>query len=80
MTCRACVQLTLDVYGIYSSTDNKILRTPRILLVYLAALDNGRNPDIGTLKNRGETSFQNAALKYLKQNLYVMSMNYYFKW
>ena len=49
MTCRACVQLPLGVDGIYASIYTQILKN-NILLVHLAALDNGRNTDIGTLK------------------------------
>ena len=50
MTCRACIQLPLDVDGVNSSIDTQILKTPRDGLVHLAALENGINPDIGTLK------------------------------
>ena len=53
MTCRACIQLPLDVAEIDSSIDIPMLK--KKLLFHLAALDNGRNPDIGTLKKyRGE--------------------------
>ena len=55
MTCRACIKLPLYVDGIDSSIDTQILEKYHILLVHLAALDNGRNPDIGTLKkDRGD--------------------------
>ena len=55
MTCSACIQLTLDIYGIDAIIYTQILENPHILLVHLAALDNGRNSDIGTLKkDRGE--------------------------
>ena len=54
MACRACVQLPLVVDGIYSRIDSQIL-LKCILIVHLAALDNRRKPDIGTLtKDRGE--------------------------
>ena len=55
MTCRSFIQLLLDVGRIDASIDNKILKTPHDLLVHLAGLDNGINPDIGTLKKyRGD--------------------------
>ena len=50
MTCRACVQLSLDVDVIDSSINTQILKTPHDLLVHLAALYNGINPEIGILK------------------------------
>ena len=50
MTCRACVQLPLDVDGIDSIIDTQMLKTPHNMIVHFAALDHGRNPDIGTLK------------------------------
>ena len=50
MSCRACVQLLLDVDEIDASINNQILKTPHDLLFHLAALGNGRNPEIGTLK------------------------------
>ena len=67
MTCRACVQLPLDVYGI----DTKILEKPHDLLVQLAALENGRNPYIYTLnKYRGgifsECCAEKLKAKYLR--------------
>ena len=37
ITCRACVQLPLDVYGIDSSIDTQIMKNPHDLLVHLAA-------------------------------------------
>ena len=49
MTCRACVQLPLYVYGIDTSIDTQILKTPHILLFHLVAFDNGRKPYIVTL-------------------------------
>ena len=55
MICRECIQLPLYVYEIDASTDNQILETPHIIIVHLAALGNGRKPDIETLnKDRGE--------------------------
>ena len=57
MTCRACVQLLLDVYRIDASINTQMLKNPCDLLVHLADLDNGRNPDIGTLKKeKGDSS------------------------
>ena len=81
MVCRSYVQLPIDLDGIDASIDTQILKSPHTLLVQLADLENGRNPDIGTLKKeRGGASFQNAAPRDLKQNSYVMSTKYYFKW
>ena len=43
------------VNGIDTIIDTQVLKFTHILLVHLATLDNGRNPDIGTLKkDRGE--------------------------
>ena len=50
LTCRACVQLLLDVNGVDAIINIQMLKTLHGLLVHLAAFDNGRNPDIGTLK------------------------------
>ena len=50
MTCRACIQLPLDIGGIDASMYTEMIRNPHILLVNLASLYNERNPDIGTLK------------------------------
>ena len=55
MPCRACIKLPLGVNGIDASIDTQILKPPHILLVELAALDNGRKPNIGSLnKDRGD--------------------------
>ena len=55
MTCRVCVQLPLDVDGIDASIYTQMLKTPHNILFRLKALDNGRKPDIGTLKkDRGD--------------------------
>ena len=80
MTCRDCVKLPLYVDGIYSIIDTQMLITPRDLLVHLAALDNRRNPDIGTLKkNRGgifseycAESFMENFLRYVNEVLFEM--------
>ena len=50
MTCRAYVELLLDVYGIDASINTQMMENPHYLLVNLAALDNERNPEIVTLK------------------------------
>ena len=79
MACRACAKLPLYVYGIDASIDNKILKTSHIILTHFAALDNGRNPDIGALKKERGYIFQNAAPKAFRKSYYVMSMQYYLK-
>ena len=53
MSCRDCIKLPLDVYGIDAIIDTKILKPPHDILVHLAALDHRRNPDIGSLKKDG---------------------------
>ena len=50
MTCRACVKLPLDVDGIDDSIGTQMMKPPNYLLVYLADLDYGKNPDTGTFK------------------------------
>ena len=50
MTCSACVQLPSDVDGVDSSNDTQMLKPPHIIIFHLAALENGINPDIFTLK------------------------------
>ena len=50
MTCRYCVQLSLDLNGIDYSINTQILKIPHDILFNLAALDNGRKPEIGTIK------------------------------
>ena len=55
MTCRACIQISLDVDGIDGIIYNQMLKTPHEILVHLADSDNGRKPDIVTLKRyRGD--------------------------
>ena len=55
MTCRACVELPLDVNEIDYRIDTRISNPLHILLLHLVALENGRKPDIGTLKKeRGD--------------------------
>ena len=50
MICRECVQLALEVYGIDDRIDTQIMKTPNDFLVHLKYLNNGRKPDIITLK------------------------------
>ena len=55
MTCRAYVQLPLDIYGIDNITDTLMLKILHILLDHLEALYNRLNLDIFTLKKyRGD--------------------------
>ena len=55
MAYRACVQIPRDVDYIDSSMHTQMLKTPQDLLVQLAALENVRNQEIGTLnKERGD--------------------------
>ena len=72
--CRVCIKLPLDVYGIDASIDTKMTDNPHILLFHMEALDNGRKPDIGTLKKERGYIFHNSAPKALKGNYCVMSM------
>ena len=55
ITCRACVQLPLDVDGIDAIINTQMLTTPHDLLVHLEAFNHGRNPYIGKpKKEKGE--------------------------
>ena len=80
MTCRACIKLPLDVYGIDAIIDNKMLKPPYIILVHLADLDNGRNPYIGTLKKEEgkilsecySKIFNEKFLRYVNELLFEM--------
>ena len=57
MSCRAFIQIQLSVDGVYTSIDTHMLEK-HILIIHLVTLDNGRNPDIGTLnKYRGDIFF-----------------------
>ena len=67
MTCRACIQLLLDLYGIDASIDTHMLENLHIILVHFAALDNGRNPDIGTLKKYRGDIFSEFCAKIFKE-------------
>ena len=57
MTCGGCVQLPLYVDGIDARIDTQILKIPHYIIVHLAALENGINPDIGTLKKDRDDIF-----------------------
>ena len=57
MTCKACVQLPLDVNGIDAIINTQMFKIPHDILVHLAALENGRSPVIGTLKKEKEDTF-----------------------
>ena len=78
MTFRSCVQLPLDVYGIESSINIQMLKTPHNLLVHLSALDNERKPDICTIKkDKGDIfpdccteSFKEKFLRYINEVLF----------
>ena len=80
MTCRACVELPLDVDGIDSIIDTKSIKNPHDLLFHLAALDNVINIDIDTLKKyRGEIFpeycteiFKEKFLHYVNEVLFEM--------
>ena len=77
MNCTDCIQLPLDVDGIDASINTHMLKK-YILLVHLAALDNGRNPDSGTLKkDRGDIflecfaeRFKENFLRYVNERLF----------
>ena len=79
ITCRSCVQLSLDLDGIDASIYTQILKK-NDTLVHLADLYNGRNPDIGTLKkDRGgifseccTKSFKGDFLRYVNEVLFEM--------
>ena len=49
MNCRACVQLPLYLDAIDAKINTQILKTLHDILAHLAALYNGRKPDIVTL-------------------------------
>ena len=78
MTCRPCIKILLDVDGIDTSIDTKMIPPPHILLVHLAALDNGINPDIATLKKYrgyifsecGDESFKEKIIRYVNKVLF----------
>ena len=80
MTFRACIQLLLDVYGIDASIYTPVILKTHILIVHFLDLDNGRNPDIGTLnKYRGDNFLECCAesvkeifLRYVNEVLFEM--------
>ena len=79
ITCRALIQLPLDIDGIYFSIDTQMMEKPHIILVHLIDLDNGRQPDIGTLKEgRGDISFE-CCTEIFKEHFCGMSMKYCLK-
>ena len=69
MSSRACAKLPLDVDGIDDRIDTQILKTPHIILFHLAALNNGRNSDIGTLKKERGDIFLECCTKIFKAKL-----------
>ena len=72
MTCRDCIQLPLNLYGIDSSIDNQMMKSPHDLLVHLVSLYNVINPDIGTLKKDRGDIFSECCAESFKRNPYVM--------
>ena len=66
MNFRTYVQLPLYVYGVDASIDNQTLKPPHILIVHLADLDNGRNPDIGALNKERRDIFPEFCTKIFK--------------
>ena len=67
MTCRACVQLILDVDGVDSIINTQMLKTPHDILVHLAALDHGRNPEFGTFKKDKGGIFSECCIESFKE-------------
>ena len=80
MTCRAYVQLPLDLDGIDTRINNQIMENPHDLLFHLSDLDNVRNPDIGTLKREKGNIFSEFCtesskakfLRYVNEVLFEM--------
>ena len=65
MIYRAWIQIPFNVDGIYFSIYTHMLENPHIIIVHLAALDNGRKPDIGTLKkDRGDIFLEFCAERF----------------
>ena len=69
MTCRACVKLSLYIYGIGSSIDAKMLIQSHDSLVHLEDLEYERNTDIGTLKKERGDIFSYCCTKNFKEKL-----------
>ena len=78
MTCRACVQTPLDADLVDYRIDTQMMKTPHIILIHLANLDNGINPCVGKLNKEREEIFSEFCTESLKINSFVMSTNYYF--
>ena len=64
----ACIQLRFDVYGIDTRIDTPMLKKSHNIIVHLAALDNGRKPDIGTLKKDRCDIFLECCAEIFKAN------------
>ena len=67
MACRACVQILLYVDGIYAGINNQMPKTPHDLIVHLADFDNGRNPEIGTIKKEKGYIFSECCTESFKE-------------
>ena len=74
ITCRACVQLPLDLDDIDSRIDTQMLKTPHDCLVHLAALDNVIKPDIGTLKKDTSDIFSEFCAEIFKE-IFILYVN-----
>ena len=66
MTCRACVKLPLDVDGIDARIDTQMMKPLHILLIYLGALENERNPNMGTINEDKGDIFSECCTKSFK--------------
>ena len=66
MSFRACVQIPLYVDGIDASINIQMLNIPHDLLVHLAVFDNGRKPEIGTLKKEKGDIFSECCTESFK--------------
>ena len=80
MTCRACVQLQLDVDEVDDSIDTQILPPPIFFYSICWLFTIVEIQILAQSRNIGWTYFHNAAPKYLQKIFYIMSMKYYFKW
>ena len=65
MTCRSCLKIPSNVYGIDASIDNKMLKPTHILLVRLETRKRG----IGTLKKYRGYIFSEFCTKNFKEKL-----------
>ena len=68
MTCRSCIQLPLYLNWVDDSINTQTLETSHDLLSHLAALDNGRNPEIGTLKKEKGDISSECCIESFKEN------------